>query len=295
MGRRGLTLVEVVVTVVLLVTLAAMALPAQGRAREESRRAMCASGLMQWYVGYECHAEDYDGFYPGMVRYDLNDMFCAESWVGEKFPEWSAELNRRVGDYVPGEATLCPSAVPGKDRAGLVDHWPPKGKWTMVDYWMFAGRCTYPGYPTGSGCTPDGRPLPPEYGWYKGLWQREWLWVKGDRIPRRDTDIRPTAVMFMDRSWAPKGLDAHSGKPASEFYYGIFDFGRASNHSTPGKEGLAANNIVRLAEGANALELSGAVRWMDLTGEVEYYGKDFYYRFHVDEVHKPPEGPGGTP
>lgn len=60
-SHRAFTLVELLVVLALLSTLAALAFSAMGPARERARQRSCASNLHQWGLAFAQYAQDYDG------------------------------------------------------------------------------------------------------------------------------------------------------------------------------------------------------------------------------------------
>ncbi|HIE08787.1 MAG TPA: DUF1559 domain-containing protein, partial [Armatimonadetes bacterium] len=63
-GRRGLTLVELLVTMAVVAVLVAVLLPVLSKAREAARKAVCQSNLKQIGVAFSLYLSDWDGFYP---------------------------------------------------------------------------------------------------------------------------------------------------------------------------------------------------------------------------------------
>ena len=63
-GRRGYTLVELLIVIVIVALLAAILFPAFARARENARRSSCQSNLKQISLGAMQYIQDYDERFP---------------------------------------------------------------------------------------------------------------------------------------------------------------------------------------------------------------------------------------
>ena len=62
--KRGFTLIELLVVIAIIAILAAILFPVFGRARENARRASCASNLKQIGLGMAQYTSEYDGLFP---------------------------------------------------------------------------------------------------------------------------------------------------------------------------------------------------------------------------------------
>lgn len=61
---RGITLLEVIIVVAIIVTIAAITYPVLSNAKEQGKQAACISNLHQIYVALELYAADYPRFEP---------------------------------------------------------------------------------------------------------------------------------------------------------------------------------------------------------------------------------------
>lgn len=64
MKKKGFTLVELLVVIAIIAILAALLLPALGRAKEQAQVAACISNQRQLYTALTLYASDHDGLYP---------------------------------------------------------------------------------------------------------------------------------------------------------------------------------------------------------------------------------------
>jgi len=62
MKKHSFTLIELLVVVTILGLLAALILPALGRAREKARQTSCMNNLKQIGLGFTVYADEYDGY-----------------------------------------------------------------------------------------------------------------------------------------------------------------------------------------------------------------------------------------
>jgi prepilin-type N-terminal cleavage/methylation domain-containing protein/prepilin-type processing-associated H-X9-DG protein len=116
--RRAFTLIELLVVIAIIAILAAILFPVFGRARENGRRASCASNLKQIGLGLIQYSQDYDEI---LVAdwYGTNGTTQAPGAATVSY-KW----NDAIFPYLKSEAIFtCPSAVPTGSRAAAAKPW----------------------------------------------------------------------------------------------------------------------------------------------------------------------------
>ncbi len=263
LNRSGFSLIELLVVISIVAVLLAILVPSLARAREQARRAICASNQRQWYIGYTNYAVGSKGYYPGVVNLGQGKMadagFSNGYLVNEPLLAWAHGSNNAVGEFVAKELTRCPSAA-DPNFAGKTWEYDQDGDYGPIlkgqtDYSIKAGFASAHTYhdPTR---TIDLKleywnnvPRGVHFGRYKHLYSGFFFNFREENQhafnPWAFKPQSTYSLMFVDRHRSPYPNNQDGT-----------DYEQVSNHALPGSKG---------AEGANACMKNGAVRWMNLS------------------------------
>ena len=106
-GRKGFTLLELLILVVVIALLAALLFPVFARARRSARGNVCIHNLRQLAAGLLMYAQDNDGRAPG-VGHPYASGAWAGGWPRNEYVLWEVMIDPYVGNRT---AFNCPDAI----------------------------------------------------------------------------------------------------------------------------------------------------------------------------------------
>lgn len=140
---RAFTLIELLVVVAIIALLLAILLPSLGKAREQSRRTVCGSGMHQVHVCMSAYQVEYKGQYPLRIDPGFWPMGnAAINMIDPNDPSRSGfipagpALLYKYGYIKTPEFFYCPSVTTGRSAFQYVQMaggWDMK-RWSTTDY-----------------------------------------------------------------------------------------------------------------------------------------------------------------
>lgn len=149
------TLIEAIVSIVVITLLIAITLPAVSMVRKGARQAQCLANARQCGLAVAAYSGDHDDAFPifGLRELNVRPTFENGGFVLDYFLQsyhWLLVVGPYLGDQSPASpspARACPDSPFGlamkSDLQGLLDDY-PRGYVLPSDYWMSAAMFTDP-------------------------------------------------------------------------------------------------------------------------------------------------------
>lgn len=135
------TLIELLIVVAIIAILAALLLPALGKAKARSRVVSCANNLRQISSAMGIYAGDYsDWGFPRILWGTVNQLNDANTWVDQ----YLARVSYSIGSYPFIKIVQCPDQFPPEKTGKNTGYWPGRYTTSLVtSYFFHFGTGTY--------------------------------------------------------------------------------------------------------------------------------------------------------
>ncbi len=147
--KQNFTLIELLVVVAIIAVLAAMLLPALGKARDAARSVTCSNQLRQISLAAQMYTADFDDYLPGGVQESspLRWRVLIASYLGFEITGVNSPSASTVYDGGPGSVFYCPAAWsdPAFQNAGKGFF--NNGPWSWLQGTIGMNACLVPSRP----------------------------------------------------------------------------------------------------------------------------------------------------